>query len=70
MAQDRTLNENIRVIDGATFYDLATGETDALRQLAFALPKLMRHELGLESALIAEIETGLTRFLANAYGYA
>lgn len=33
-------NENIRSIDGASFYDIVTGKKDALNQLFTALPEL------------------------------
>lgn len=38
--QRRPLNENIRVIDGRSFYDLLTGQKDALKEMYFLLPDL------------------------------
>lgn len=34
----RVANESIRLVDGATFYTIATGREDALRELYLALP--------------------------------
>lgn len=36
-------NENIRVIDGASFYELVTGEKDALASMYHALPTVIEH---------------------------
>lgn len=35
------INEKIRIIDGASFYDLVTGKKDALRSLHTVLPKVI-----------------------------
>jgi hypothetical protein len=37
----RSENEKIREIDGATFYDMATGEKDAAKKLYHALPAIL-----------------------------
>ena len=37
----RPLNEKIRIIDGKSFYALATGEDDAIKQLYKALPNVL-----------------------------
>ena len=37
----RNENENIREMDGATFYDLATGEKGAIKQLYNILPHII-----------------------------
>lgn len=37
------VNEDIRVIDGASFYTLVTGRPDALKELHTALPKVIEH---------------------------
>ena len=42
----RTENPQIRVIDGYSFYDLATGENDSLRKLYAALPIVIAEVLG------------------------
>lgn len=38
--QTRPLNERIRVIDGRSFYEILTGEKDALKQMYLLLPEL------------------------------
>lgn len=38
--QRRPLNENIRVIDGRSFYELLTGKKDALKEMYLLLPDL------------------------------
>jgi len=43
----RPADPNIRVIDGKTFYDLATGEKDALRKLYEILPSVISEILGI-----------------------
>ena len=35
-------NDKIRIIDGASFYDLVTGEKDALQELFFLIPKIIQ----------------------------
>ncbi len=42
----RPENESIRVIDGKSFYALATGEVDALKNLYQALPEVINDILG------------------------
>jgi hypothetical protein len=42
----RTENTRIRVIDGYSFYDLASGHEDALRKLYAALPRVIHDLLG------------------------
>jgi hypothetical protein len=42
----RPLNEKIRMIDGKSFYDLATGVENALEKLFDILPTLIGEELG------------------------
>ena len=44
--QKRPKNNNIRVIDGRSFYALAAGEKDALRRLYRAFPKVIGDILG------------------------
>lgn len=41
-----TLRDDIRKIDGRSFYDLATGKKDALEQLYQALPKVLESLIG------------------------
>ncbi len=43
----RPVNKNIRVIDGKTFYDLATGHTDSLKGLYEVLPIVISDVLGI-----------------------
>ena len=38
-------NENIRIIDGASFYHLVTGKENALRELQSILPKVVENVL-------------------------
>jgi hypothetical protein len=40
------LNEKIRVIDGKSFYAMASGHEDALRMLYMVLPKVISNILG------------------------
>jgi hypothetical protein len=58
--------EDIRVIDGYSFYALATGEADALTHLAKALIEVIQKHQGL-TELDASIPQGLTRFIQAAY---
>jgi len=41
-------NEKIRIIDGASFYELATGEVDALDNLYSCLPKVIEDASGIK----------------------
>lgn len=41
LKQRRAINENIREIDGASFYELATGEKDAIQKLYNILPSII-----------------------------
>ncbi len=50
----RPLNESIRVIDGKSFYTLATGDQDALKKLYSILPRVIGDVLGREQKAIAE----------------
>ncbi len=38
--------EDLRIVDGATFYQIATGDADALKKLYEALPTAIRKALG------------------------
>lgn len=42
----RPMNPNIREVDGATFYDIATGEKDSLKNLYNVLPQILSNILG------------------------
>jgi hypothetical protein len=42
----RPANAHIRQIDGYSFYELATGEKDALKNLYLSLPKVIMDILG------------------------
>lgn len=45
----RRTNPRIRMIDGKSFYALASGKTSALRELYYALPKVSAQILGISS---------------------
>jgi len=38
--------EDIKIVDGATFYEIATGDTDALKKLYACLPAVINSILG------------------------
>lgn len=65
------VNPKIRVIDGASFYELVTGRANALRELHAALPKaiekIYREELNDENFTIEGVEDYLNYFNL-AYG--
>jgi len=42
----RPIDEKIRVIDGKSFYELATGQADAIKELYKALPRVISDVLG------------------------
>jgi hypothetical protein len=48
--QRRSANKSIRVIDGKSFYALATGDKDALEKLYSILPSVIAKTLGKKSA--------------------
>ena len=60
------LNENIRAIDGASFYSLVTGHEDALKELYEALPELINECLK-GKWKIKDIEK-LMKFFNSAFG--
>ena len=49
---NRTVNEQIREIDGASFYELVTGQKDAIRQLYLAIPIVLGDILNHDSSKI------------------
>jgi hypothetical protein len=59
-------NENIRMVDGASFYAMVTGVDNALEQLYDCLPKVIKDSVGIEFS-DAEIEN-LKKFFGSAYG--
>lgn len=60
------LNERIRIIDGASFYELVTGETNALESLHCVLPSVIediyQNEYGKKEFSIRDKEEFLTYF--------
>lgn len=50
----RPINESIRVIDGRTFYDIATGEKDALKKLYSAIPLVISQINGIPATRALE----------------
>ncbi len=62
----RPNNEKIRVIDGRSFYAIASGEENALRDLYMVLPRIIAGILGV-SADLAEKDEKLTEILNQAY---
>lgn len=52
--KSRTNNEKIRVIDGKSFYALASGQKDALKMLYTTLPKVIADILGTKHQSITE----------------
>ena len=44
----KAVNQNIREIDGASFYELVTGDKDALRNLFLILPTVIKDIIGKE----------------------
>ncbi len=46
--QRRSANEKIKVIDGKSFYNLASGRDDALKDLYHALPEVIGNILGID----------------------
>ncbi|KGE13515.1 Eco47II family restriction endonuclease [Sphingobacterium deserti] len=64
--QKRAADENIRVIDGASFYELVTGDLNALRDLFSVMPQVIADITGKK---FADGEVGLLTSLFNgAYG--
>src|SRR3989344_6380308 len=51
-ATRRPKNESIRVVDGKSFYALATGDKDAMKKLYAVLPKVIGDILGREYKII------------------
>lgn len=64
-------NPNIRIIDGASFYELVTGRVDALKELHSALPHAIEivsaERLGLDGFRIPDKENFI-KYFALAYG--
>lgn len=64
--QRRAENEDIRIIDGASFYELVTGDLNALRNLFSVLPRVISNQVGrVFDAKEIEVLTGL---FDGAYG--
>jgi hypothetical protein len=59
-------NEKIRIIDGASFYNMVTGEQHALKQLFDCLPKVIEDAIGTKFS-VSDTEN-LKRFFNAAYG--
>ncbi len=62
-------NEKIKIIDGASFYDLVTDKEDSLQELFFKLPQIIQDVFG-ESygrKFILPDQTGLISFFTRAY---
>ena len=64
--QRREANEKVRIIDGASFYELVTGDPNALRDLYKILPTVISKITG-RQFLDDEIES-LTALFVGAYG--
>ncbi len=47
----RTLNENIRLMSGPLFYELMTGDMDALKKLVEVLPKVLSDHFSMHCSL-------------------
>ena len=66
-----TLNELIRVIDGASFYELVTGREHALKELHVVLPsvieKVYQEELQ-EDDFVFKDATNYMEYFKLAYG--
>lgn len=63
----KAAHRNIRVIDGKTFYALATSYPDALKDLYMTLPKVIADIQGKSSARIATEQNELQRLFDMAY---
>lgn len=63
---NRPTNALIREIDGASFYHLVTGDSNALRDLYLALPNVIHHILG-RTQLTNSDKFALYRYFALAY---
>ncbi|MFD2034425.1 Eco47II family restriction endonuclease [Belliella marina] len=61
-----SINESIRLIDGASFYEIVTGDPDALFNLYKCLPKVIEDLKGKPMSL--EIQNNLFQYFASAYG--
>lgn len=62
----KSTNQKIRVIDGKSFYFLASGERNALEQLYLILPKVIGDILG-DNEYIAEISSEFQKLFYKAY---
>ena len=58
----RSANENIRVIDGKSFYKLASNQENALKDLYHALPQVIGDILGISHEKIKSEETFIDLF--------
>ncbi len=59
-------NEKIRIIDGASFYSMVTGEKKALQQLFYCLPSVIKDVTGIT---ISEVDINYIKaFYGSAYG--
>ncbi len=59
-------NEKIRLIDGASFYSMVTGEEFALKQLFDCLPQVIENTTG--TSFSSSDTENLTKFFTSAYG--
>ncbi|MEQ8470651.1 MAG: Eco47II family restriction endonuclease [Marinoscillum sp.] len=59
-------NERIKVIDGASFYSLVTGEEDALQNLFEVIPKVAVEKLSI--GLNANDQDSLKKYFKEAFG--
>lgn len=66
MGQKREVNENIRIIDGASFYELATGDSHALRNLFNILPDVV--SVLIDKKFDQEERVSLLALFNKAYG--
>ena len=60
-------NRKIRIIDGASFYELVTGDRDALKDLFNALPNVLNDLLN-KSQLTKKEVIDLENYFRRAYG--
>lgn len=65
--QRKQADEHIRRIDGASFYALATGYPDALKQLFYAIPKAFS-AIGMRNANRPATEQMLAGYFVAAFG--
>jgi len=59
-------NEKIRIIDGASFYHMVTGEKNALKELFDCLPNVIEDTIG--TSFSTSDTENLTKFFTSAYG--